>query len=141
MIRISGWKNCGQLTIKFLHDDWPKWFPYRRKKAKCYKIRVIFVLLLAIFKFWFHEIIVVTKEYYCRLVLCNFTCFNNTNNKFPEIAQQLGYFWKIFDPVLPQKQLVFRANRSYFFKACFLPIITEVLIITCGTTWSFSVCI
>ena len=27
----------------------------------------------------------------------------------------------IFDPVLPQKQLVYRINWSYVFKACFLP--------------------
>ena len=78
-------------------------------------------------------------------------CFNNNNNKFihyyicnknfvklhnwgnisleirglclmkcpSETLQNLPYFK--YDLALPQKQLVFRVNWSYFFKACFLP--------------------
>ena len=63
--------------------------------------------------------------------------------QFPALYAECVLFWKdvselesvailvlseivqmglIFDPILPQKQLVFRLNWSYFFKACFLPI-------------------
>ena len=59
---------------------------------------VIIDPVLAVFKFWFHEIFVVTKKYYFRVV---------------------------FDLVLYQKQLVYRANWSYFFKACFLPMVMQ----------------
>ena len=38
-----------------------------RRKAK-YLIGVILDLVLAVFKFWFHEIFVVIKKYYCRVV-------------------------------------------------------------------------
>ena len=39
-----------------------------RGKEKKYLIGVILDQVLAVFKFWFHEIFVVTKKYYCRVV-------------------------------------------------------------------------
>ena len=55
----------------------------------------------------------------CTSDFCNFTNFLLLNNNlFIILVTKLGV---IFDPVLLRKQVVFRANQSYCFKACFLP--------------------